>query len=169
MNKWYVIKVVNGKERKMKEAIEFELEQNGTKGVISNLLIPTQKSVQIKRGKKVTVDKNLFPGYIFVECESIKDVESNIKHIGGITSILEQRLSKIEVDRILGTEEESEKEVNTNLQVEQRIKIIDGPFDTFVGTIKELYNKNQKVKVNVSIFGRDTEIDLDVSQVVDFY
>jgi len=169
MNKWYVIKVVNGKERKMKEAIEFELEQNGTESIISNLLIPTQKSVQIKRGKKVTVDKNLFPGYIFIECESIKEVESNIKHIGGVTSILEQRLSKIEVDRILGTEEESEKELDTNLHLNQKIKIIDGPFNTFVGTIKELYNNNQKAKVNVSIFGRETEIDLDVSQIVNFY
>ena len=118
MNKWYVIKVVNGKEKKMKEAIEFELKQNDTESVISNLLIPTQKSVQIKRGKKVIVDKKLFPGYIFVECESIKDVESNIKYIGGITSILNQRLSKVEVDRILGGED-NKKEIDTNLHLEQ--------------------------------------------------
>ena len=162
--KWYVIKVMNSKEKKIKEIIEVKLKENNTESVISQLLIPSQKSVQLRRGKKVSVEKQSFPGYIFVECESISDVEANVKHINGVTSILKQPLTSAEIENILG--KTNKKEAEETLHLNDKIKIIDGPFTSFVGTIDKLDLEKQKVKVCVLIFGRETMIDLTVSQIV---
>jgi len=75
---WYVIKVINNKEKKIKENIENELKRNNSENIISKIVIASQNSIQIRKGKKINVEKNLYPGYIFIECESINDVESNI-------------------------------------------------------------------------------------------
>lgn len=162
--KWYVIKVVTGKEKKMKETIENELKEKNNENIISTLLVPSQKTIQLRKGKKIHVEKNFFPGYIFVECEYINEVESNIKHINGVASILKQPLSQLEVDRILGND--NKKDMDEKLHLKERVKIIDGPFNSFVGTITELENTKQKAKVSVSIFGRETLIDLNFSQIV---
>lgn len=159
--KWYTIKVISGKEKKTKEAIENELKKNKTEHIISKLLIASQKSVQLRNGKKVNVEKNSFPGYIFVECESINDVEGNIKHLGGI-SVLKQPLSTSEIERILGNKEDKQE----SMYVSQRVKIIDGPFNSFVGTITEIDISKQKAKVCILIFGRETMLDLTFSQIV---
>ena len=100
--KWYVIKVMNGKEKKMKEAIEIKLKETNMESIISQMLVPSQKAIQLRRGKKISVEKQSFPGYIFVECESISDVEANVKHINGVTSILKQPLTSKEIEGILG-------------------------------------------------------------------
>lgn len=162
--KWYVIKVASGKEKKTKELIEKELSLNKKESVILTLLIPSQKSVQIRKGKKINVDKNIFPGYLFVECESINEVESNIKHINGVASILKQPLTKNEVDRMLGQEEVKENDETVFLN--QTVKIIDGPFNSFIGTIKELDDKKQKAKVVVLVFGREVTLELTFSQIM---
>lgn len=162
--KWFVIKVVSGKEKKMKEAIENLLRENKAEHIVSTLLVPSEKNIQLRRGKKVNVEKNFFPGYIFIECESISEVEANIKHINGITAILKQPLTLTEIERILGRE--NKKEIEENLCVNQSVKIIDGPFSTFIGTIKELDANKQKAKVCILIFGRETVLDLTVSQIV---
>lgn len=161
---WFVIKVVSGKEKKMKEVIENQLKKNNTENVISTLLIPSQKTIQLRRGKKVNIDKIFFPGYIFVECNSISEVEANIKHINGITSVLKKALTQDEIDRILIKEEK--KHTEDILCVNQKIKIIDGPFNTFIGTIKYLDTNKQKVKVSVNIFDRETILDLKIQQIV---
>lgn len=162
--KWYVIKVQSGKEKKTKELIEKELSLNKKESVISTLLIPSQKTIQIRKGKKINVDKNLFPGYLFIECESINEVESNIKHVNGVASILKQPLTKTEVDRMLGQEEVKENDETVFLN--QTVKIIEGPFDSFIGTIKELDDKKKKAKVVVLVFGREVTLELTFSQIM---
>ena len=162
--KWYVIRVASGKEKKTKEAIENELKKNKNESLISNLLIPTEKTIQIRRGKKVNVEKNFFPGYIFVETESINEVEANIKYINGVASVLKQPLSDKEIERIQGRSNKKDEDVS--LVLNEKVKIIDGPFNTFVGTIIELDNSKQKVKVNILIFGRETLLDLTFSQII---
>ena len=162
--KWYVIKVMNGKEKKMKEAIEIKLKETNMESIISQMLVPSQKAIQLRRGKKISVEKQSFPGYIFVECESISDVEANVKHINGVTSILKQPLTSKEIEGILGRTEK--KEVEETLHLNDKIKIIDGPFNSFVGSINKLDLEKQKVKVSVLIFGRETMLDLTVSQIV---
>ena len=162
--KWYTVKVVSGKEKKIKEDIENELKKNKAESVISNILISSQKTIQLRKGKKINVEKNMFPGYIFVECDAINDVEANIKHVNGVTSVLKQPLTSFEIERLLGKEDK--KEVEETLHVNQKIRIIDGPFNTFIGSIKEADAKKQKAKVEVLIFGRPTMLDLTFSQIV---
>lgn len=166
--KWYVIKVMNGKEKKMKELIETKLKEAGTENVVSQLLVPSQKAIQMRNGKKISVEKHSFPGYIFVECESINDVEANVKHINGVSSILKQPISSFEIERILGKIDKKEENEET-LQLNDKVKIIDGPFNSFVGTIDKLDLSKQKVKVCVLVFGRETMLDLTVSQIVKEY
>lgn len=164
MKKWYVIKVASGKERKIKELIESELKRNSTENIISNLLIPYRKEIQLRKGKKVHIEKNFFPGYIFVECDSINEVESHIKHINGVSSILKQPLNQIEIDRIL--EKENKKENSDELIINQKVKIIDGPFNSFFGVIKELDMQKQKSKISVNVFDREVMLDLSFSQFI---
>jgi transcriptional antiterminator NusG len=162
--KWYVIKVVTGKEKKMKETIESELRHNGLDKFVSRLLVPSQKVVQIRNGKKYNIEKNFFPGYILVECESIKDIEGGIKHIQGVSSILKDALKQSEIDRILGKENEIH-DTSNNFYLNQQVKIVDGPFASFVGTIQELNEEKKKVKIAVLIFGRETMLDLTLQQI----
>jgi len=162
--KWYVIKVMNGKEKKMKELIETNLKEYGAENVLSQLLVPSQKTIQLRKGKKIFVEKHSFPGYIFVECESINDVEAKVKHINGVSAILKQPLSSFEIERILG--KINKKDIEETLHLNDKIKIIDGPFNSFIGTVNKLDLEKQKVKICVLIFGRETMLDLTISQIV---
>jgi len=139
------------------------LVKNNNQDLISALLIPTEKVIQMRKGKKIYVEKNFFPGYLFVECNSISDVEKNIKHINGVTSVLKKPLSQEEIDRILLRE--SKKEIEDTLMVNQKVKIVDGPFTSCVGTIKVLDINKLKAKVSVVVFERETLLDLKVDQI----
>lgn len=161
--KWYVIKVITGKEKKMKDTIESELKSNGLIKYVSRLLVPSQKTVQIRNGKKYNIEKNLYPGYILIECESMKEIEANIKHINGVSSILKQSLTQVEVDRMIGREEK--KESNDVFYIGQQVKITDGAFSSFVANIKEVDENKEKVKVAVMIFGREVLMDLQFQQI----
>jgi len=162
--KWFVIRVVTGKEKKVKELIEFELND---RNLTANLLIPMEKSIKIKNGKKVNVEKTFMPGYIFIECDSISELEFIIKRINGVASVLKQPLSQREIERFLIKKDKSEEDTSDEMfYLEQKVKIIDGPFNTFIGTIKKVDNKTQKVKVSISIFGTETNIDLKFQQIV---
>lgn len=160
---WYVIRVTSGKEKKTKELIESELAKTNNQSVISTILIPTEKVIQMRKGKKINVEKNFFPGYLFVECDSISDVESNVKHVNGVSSILKKALTQPEIDRILLRE--SKKDIEDKLIVNQKVKIIDGPFTSCIGTIKNLDINKLKVKVSVNIFERETLLDLKIEQI----
>lgn len=162
--KWYVIKVVTGKEKKMKETIENEFRHNGLDKFVSRLLVPSQKVVQIRNGKKYNIEKNFFPGYILVECEDIKELEGGLKHIQGVSSVLKDPLKQSEVDRILGKENEVQ-DTSNNFYINQQVKIIEGPFASFLGSIKELNEDKKKVKLAVLIFGRETLLDLTFQQI----
>ena len=160
--KWYVIKVVTGKEKKMKDIIEKELKHTNSENIINQLLIPTQKTPQIRKGKKINIDKSFFPGYIFVECESINDVESRLKHVSGVSQILKQPLQQSEIDRILGRENQKTDDI---FYIGQKIKITDGPFSSFVGDIKEVDQNKQKTKIGILVFGREVLLDLTFLQI----
>jgi transcriptional antiterminator NusG len=163
--KWYVIRVANGKEKKVKESIEFELKSNSIENLISNILIPHKKTEQVRKGKRIGVDQLTFPGYLFVECESIDDVEGAVKHVSGVYSILKNPLSQKEIDRL--QEKKVEEVIKTDeFYINEKIKIIDGPFSTFVGIIKSLDNTKRKSKISVSVFGREVLMDLNYSQFV---
>ena len=173
--KWYVIRAVSGQERKVKEMIESEIVRFGYQDYVSQVLIPTQKVVQIKNGKKVTKDKNYFPGYILIEAALVGEIVHNLKNINGVIGFLGERGSQVpsplrqtEVNRILGTFDQlsdSDEELVTSFVLGESVKVIDGPFNNFNGIIEEINEEKKKLKVMVKIFGRKTPVELGFTQV----
>ena len=173
--KWYVLRVISGKERKIKLHIDTEVERSGWGHIVSNVLVPTEKTYQMKRGKKVVKDRNLFPGYMLIEVATGKlngDIIQTIRSMTGVINFLgknaPEALRKVEVNQILGKVDEMqelEEVINEPYLVGETVKIIDGPFNDFLGTIEEIYDEKKKLKVIVKIFGRRTPVELNFIQV----
>ena len=158
--KWYSLRVISGKERKIKERIELEIKRAGWDDVVTQVLVPSEKVYKIRNGKKVILDRNILPGYILLEAdpdrftsEIVQGIANmpNVIHFLGRTSPIPMQES--EANRMLG-----------NVDGEM-VKIIDGPFNDFVGDIKEINEEKKKLKVIVKIFGRGTEVELNFMQV----
>ena len=166
--KYYVIKVANGKEKKVKESIEHELKMHPIENLISNILVPSNKTQQLRNGKKINVEKITIPGYIFIECESIDTVEGFVKYIGGVQSVLKKPLRQSEVDRLLDKKtDDLVVYVNDNTYyIKERVKIIDGPFNNFKGVIKTLDDVKKKSKIAVNVFDREVMLDLNYTQFI---
>ncbi|MFI5148366.1 MAG: transcription termination/antitermination protein NusG [Bacteroidia bacterium] len=172
--KWYVIRVVNGKEKKIKQYIESEISRLGLTDYVSQVLIPTEKIYQIKNGKKVSKERNFFPGYVLLEAVLVGEIPHMIKNITGVIGFLGSKsgeavpLRLAEVNRILGKVDElavtEEASVN-QFFVGETVKVIDGPFNTFTGVIEEVNEEKKKLKVMVKIFGRKTPLELSYLQV----
>lgn len=173
--KWYCLRVISGKERKLKERIELEINRSGWGHVVTQVLVPTEKVYKIRAGKKVILERNILPGYILIEAvpgklsgdivQSIANI-NNVIHFLGKTNPIPMR--KSEANRILGKVDESQEADEALIEpyiVGETIKIIDGPFNEFVGDIKEVNEEKKKLKVIVKIFGRGTEVELNFMQV----
>ena len=171
---WYVLRTITGKERKIKLHIENEVASLGFQDYVSQVLIPIEKVFQIKNGKKVTKEKNYFPGYIFVEADlSQGEVKHLLRHTPGVMGFLgkdnPEHLREHEVLRLLGKVDElieNEEEVLGSYMVGESIIVTDGPFNSFTGIIEEINHEKKKLKVTVKIFGRKTPLELSFSQVV---
>jgi len=173
--KWYVIRVISGKERKLKEYIELEIERAGWKNAVIQVLIPTEKVYKIRKGKKVIQERNFFPGYILLEVKPEKftgEMLQMIRSTNGVINFLGNNnpvpLRKSEVNRILGKVDEMSEmgeRMNEPFIVGETIKIIDGPFNDFFGNIEQVYEEKKKLKVIVKIFGRKTPVELNFMQV----
>jgi len=172
---WYVLRVISGKERKLKEWITREVERSGWTDTITQVLVPTEKVYQIKNGKKVIKERNFFPGYIMIESGGGKlsgDMISTITQMTGVIHFLgksnPQPMKQAEVNRILGKVDEMEgvgESINEPFIVGETVKITDGPFNDFNGNIEEIYEEKKKLKVIVKIFGRRTPVELNFMQV----
>lgn len=178
---WYVLRVISGKERKVTKYLEFEIGQAKLGHIITQILVPTEKVYQIKNGKKTIRERNFFPGYILVEAIEGKmnsDIAQTLTSINGVINFLGERkgkekgepipLRKSEVNRILGKVDEMQdggENINEPFLVGENVKIVDGPFNTFIGTIEEIYEEKKKLKVIVKIFGRRTPVELNFTQV----
>lgn len=164
---WYVIRVITSKEKKTMELIEKELEINKVDNKVSQLLVPSKKVMQMRNGKKYSVVKNDFPGYILIETEYINDLVPIIKNINGVIGFLGTRnpepLKQKEVDRIIGRQ--SNTEVEDKYFVGETVKVTDGPFSSFIGEITFVDDKRKIVKVNIKVFGRDVPVDLTYLQI----
>jgi len=173
--KWFVLRVISNKERKLKQYIDLEISRSGWEDVVSQVLVPTEKVYKIKAGKKVIQEKNFFPGYILIEADQKRfngDMIQAIRSINGVMHFLggehPQALRKVEVNRILGKVDEMAEMVdgvNEPFIVGEDVKITDGPFNDFVGTIEEVQEDKKKLKVIVKIFGRKTPVELNFMQV----
>jgi transcriptional antiterminator NusG len=171
--KWYVLRAVSGKEKKVKEYIDSEIIRNNLQDYISQVLIPTEKVYQIRNGKKISKERNYFPGYIMIEALMIGEVPHILKNIPSVIGFLGDKgqpipLRPTEVNRILGKVDElseSDAELNIPFIVGEAVKVIDGPFNSFTGTIEEINEEKKKLIVMVKIFGRKTPLELNYMQV----
>ncbi|MCB0564393.1 MAG: transcription termination/antitermination factor NusG [Phaeodactylibacter sp.] len=173
--KWYSLRVISGKERKIKERIEMEIERSGWGDFITQVLVPTEKVYKIRNGKKVISERNILPGYILIEAlptmfsgEIIQAISNipNVIHFLGRNNPIPMRPA--EANRMLGKVDESQEAGEAMIEpfiVGETVKIIDGPFSEFVGDIQEVNEEKKKLKVIVKIFGRGTEVELNFMQV----
>lgn len=173
--KWYVVRAVSGKEKKVKEYLEAEMKRGELRDYVAQVLIPTEKIFQIRNGKKISKERSLFPGYVMLEANIVGEVSHIIKNIPNVIGFLGASkggdpvpLSSMEVNRILGKVDELAEmgeELNIPFVVGESVKVIDGPFNNFTGVIEEINEEKKKLKVMVKIFGRRTPLELNYMQV----
>jgi len=172
---WYAVQTYSGHENKVQKLIQRRIEeQSGDAGEleIRDVLVPTQEVVEIRNGKRVTVTKRLYPGYVLVHMalnertiHAINNIQGVIKFVGpGRTP---QPLREEEMNKILGVEVEVEDEAHEEIpfHVSQVVEVTKGPFTDFSGTVQEVYPDKGKVKVEVSLFGRPTSVELDYTDL----
>lgn len=172
---WYVVRTAGGKERKAKEYIEKEIAALGLDHLVTQVLIPTEKYYQVKNGKRVSAERIFFPGYVLVEAIMTGEVQHVIRNItyvaGFLTEGKDHRPVPVradEMNRIMGRADEladQDEETVTPFIIGEAVKIVDGPFNGFDGTIEEIAADKRKLKVMVKIFGRKTLLELNFAQV----
>jgi transcription termination/antitermination protein NusG len=173
--KWYSLRVISGKERKIKERIELEIDRSKWGDFVTQILVPTQKVYKIRSGKKVISERNILPGYILIEAVPAKlsgEIIQTIANIPNVIHFLGRNnpvpMRESEANRMLGKVDESQEAGESMIEpfiVGETVKIIDGPFNEFVGDIQEVNEEKKKLKVIVKIFGRGTEVELNFMQV----
>jgi transcriptional antiterminator NusG len=172
--KWYVLRAIGGKEKKAKEYIESEISRLGLQDYVAQVLIPTEKVYQIRNGKKISKERNYYPGYVLIEAALVGEIPHILKDIPNVIGFLGSKgdepvpLRLSEVNRILGTVDElaeSDEEIINTFFVGENVKVIDGPFNSFSGVIEEVNDEKRKLKVMVKIFGRKTPLELSFLQV----
>ncbi|MCB0543940.1 MAG: transcription termination/antitermination factor NusG [Saprospiraceae bacterium] len=173
--KWYSLRVISGKEKKIQERILLEIERSEWKDFIFSVIVPTEKVYKIRNGKKVMQERNLLPGYILIEAVGAKlngDVAKLIADIPNVIHFLGKEtpipMTQAEANRLLGKVDETSEAGETLSEpflIGETVKIIDGPFAEFVGDIQEVNEERKKLKVIVKIFGRGTEVELNFMQV----
>lgn len=173
--KWYSLRVISGKEKKIQERILLEIERSGWQNIVFNVIVPTEKVYKVRNGKKVMQERNLLPGYILVEAYGSKlkgDVAKMIADVPNVIHFLGKEdplpMTQVEANRLLGKVDESAETGETLSEpflVNETVKIIDGPFAEFIGDVQEVNEEKKKLKVIVKIFGRGTEVELNFLQV----
>ncbi|WP_346851914.1 transcription termination/antitermination protein NusG [uncultured Draconibacterium sp.] len=175
VKKWYVLRAIGGKEKKVKEYIDNEIAIGDLKGYVDQVLIPTEKVYQIRNGKKISKERNFFPGYVLIEAALVGEVAHTLRNFPNVIGFLGDTkggdpvpMRQSEVNRILGRVDElaeTDEELNIPYVVGETVKVIDGPFNGFNGTIEEINEEKKKLQVMVKIFGRKTPLELSFMQV----
>lgn len=175
LKKWYVVRSVSGSENKVKDYIEKEIASQGLEEYVDDILVPTEKVVQIRNGKKYNKEKVFFPGYIMVQANLEGEVPHVIKNVNGVIGFLGETkggdpvpLRKSEVNRLLGRVDDlavQAESVAIPYSVGESVKVVDGPFNSFTGTIEKVNEDKRKLQVMVKIFGRKTPVELSYMQV----
>lgn len=173
--KWYVLRAIGGKEKKVKEYIESEISHLNLQDYITQVLIPTEKIYQIRNGKKVSKERSYLPGYVLIEAVLVGEITHILKNVPNVIGFLGAEkggepvpMRQSEVNRILGKVDElseTDEELNVPFFVGEAVKVVDGPFNSFSGVIEEVNNEKKKLKVIVKIFGRKTPLELSFMQV----
>ena len=185
--KWYVLRAAGGKERKAKEYLEKEIERRGLQDLVSQVLVPTEKVYRIRDGKRICTERLFYPGYVLIEAELTGELQhiirNEIPHMSGFLTEkrdVEREDGKVQVEklpiplrddevrRMFNEQDEmatTEAETVVDYKVGDAVKITDGPFNGFDGTVEEIVEDRSKLKVMVMIFGRKTILELNFTQV----
>lgn len=175
VKRWYVLRTIGGKEKKVKEYIESEIANLGLTDYVAQVLIPTEKVYQVRKGKKISVERNFFPGYLLIEAALVGEIPHILRNMTNVIGFLGDTkggdpvpMRQREIDRILGKVDElseQAEEISIPYFVGESVKVNDGPFSNFTGVIEEVNNEKKKLKVMVKIFGRKTPLELSFMQV----
>ena len=173
--RWYVLRTIGGKEKKVKEYIENEIASLGLQDYVSQVLVPAEKVYQVRNGKKYSSERNLYPGYVLIEAALVGEIPHILRDITNVIGFLGETkggdpvpMRQAEVNRILGTVDElaeQPEEISIPYFVGESVKVTDGPFNGFTGVIEEVNSDKKRLKVIVKIFGRKTPLELSVMQV----
>ena len=173
--KWYVVRAVSGQENKIRDYMASEINRLGFNNLVEDILVPTQKVVQIRKGKKINKEKVYFPGYIMIKANLAGEIPHIIKALPNVIGFLGETkggdpipLRTAEVNRMLGKVDELSTEsesVSIPFEIGESIKVIDGPFNGFNGSIEKVNQEKRKLEVMVKIFGRKTPLELSYMQV----
>jgi transcriptional antiterminator NusG len=172
--KWYVIRSVQGKEKTVKEQLEAEFKNPEYQDKVKQVVIPMEKILKSRNGKKYATERNYYPGYLLIETEP--SIIGELKHlnksmnfvIGFLGDNTPTPLRQSEVEQILGKIDElslTDAKLIEQYIIGEKVKIIAGPFSTFLGTVEEINDEKKKLKLSVKVFGRSTPIEIDFNQV----
>ena len=173
--KWYVVRAVSGQEAKIKDYIMSEITRFSYDHLVEDILVPTEKVVQIRNGKKISKERTYFPGYIMIKANLAGEMVHIIRSITNVIGFLGEvkggdpvPLRKSEVNRMLGKVDElseTEDQVAIPYTVGETVKVVDGPFNGFNGSVEKVNEEKRKLEVMVKIFGRKTPLELSYMQV----
>ncbi|WP_375403509.1 transcription termination/antitermination protein NusG [uncultured Sphingomonas sp.] len=174
MSRWYIIHAYSGFEGKVRDAIMAEATRLGLDRLVEQIEVPTETVTEARRGKKIAVERKFMPGYVLAKLDMTDQVYHLVKNTPKVTGFLgamgkPQAISETEATRMLNSKEEAaaapKQKVKVDYEIGDAVKVLDGPFASFTGTVEELDFDKSKVKVSVSIFGRATPVELDFEQV----
>lgn len=167
---WFVVHTYSGHENKVKANLERRIESTGMKDMIFRVLVPVEEKIELKQGKKKVVNRKIFPGYVLVEMYMTEQTWYIVRNTPGVTGFISSGTKPLplpddEIKEILKEMGIKEARPEIHFQKGQSVKVIDGPFEEFIGIIQEIFPDRGKIKVLVSMFGRETPLELDYDQV----
>ena len=174
MSRWYIIHAYSGFENKVRDSILSEAERMGLQALVEQVEVPTETVTEVKRGKKVQVERKFMPGYVLAKLTMNDDVYHLVKNTPKVTGFLgpngkPQPITEREAARYFGAREqaaaEPKRHIHVDYEIGDSVKVLDGPFASFNGVVEELDFDRGRVKVSVSIFGRPTPVELEFEQV----
>ena len=171
-HQWFALHTYSGHETKVKTYLETFIQQGASDGAITTVVVPTEEVVEMRAGKKTITKKRFLPSYVLIEMEMTKDAWHEVTNIPGVTNFVgparkPQPLTQEEVDHILGHADRRKSQEIEDIPYSEgdQVKVNDGAFKDFIGTVQEVIPEKRRLKIMVSIFGRGTPVELDVLQV----
>ena len=173
-HKWYIVQAYSNFEKKVAEQLREQARQQGLAGNFSDILVPTEDVVEIRRGRKVNSERKFFPGYVLVKMELTDDAYHLVKNTPKVTGFLGAQggakplpVSEREIQNIIGAVEEGHERPKPTIRFDigETVKVVDGPFASFDGQVESVDEEHARLRVAVSIFGRPTPVDLEYNQV----